>query len=307
MTTAKSAASVMRLWPIVAALRARLYPAAMGNTVVLTALAMIAFAANSVLCRLALGDEHIDAASFTAIRVVSGALLLAVIVIWRDRGRVERDADWRAALALFFYMVFFSFAYVSLGAGMGALILFGAVQLTMFAVALGRGESFSGVAWFGLAVAFAGLVYLVSPGITAPEPLGAVLMTVAGIAWGAYSLYGRSAADPTRATAWNFLLCVPLVIIVMGIFLNQLQLSFFGITLAITSGMVASGLGYVIWYAALPRLAATSAATVQLSVPVIAAIAGVLLLAEEPTMRLVLASIATLGGVALVLSQRSRA
>ncbi|MBT8098371.1 MAG: DMT family transporter [Gammaproteobacteria bacterium] len=279
----------------------------MGSTVVLTTMAMIAFAANSVLCRLALGGDHIDAASFTAIRVMSGALLLVVIVAYRERGRIQRDADWRAALALFSYMVFFSFAYVSLGAGIGALILFGAVQLTMFAVALGRGESFSGVAWFGLALAFAGLVYLVSPGITAPEPLGAVLMAIAGISWGAYSLFGRSAADPTRATAWNFLLSVPLVIVVMGVYLNQLQLSPYGISLAIASGMVASGLGYVIWYAALPRLAATSAATVQLSVPAIAAIAGVLLLAEEPTMRLVLASIATLGGVALVLSQRSKA
>lgn len=267
---------------------------------------MVAFAANSVLCRLALGDGHIDAASFTAIRVISGALLLAGFVIYRDRGRVTRDADWRAALALFSYMVFFSFAYLSLGAGTGALILFGAVQLTMFIVALRSGETFSPVAWLGLLVAFAGLIYLVLPGITAPEPLGALLMMIAGISWGAYSLLGRSAPDPTRATAWNFLLCVPLVIVVVGVFANQLQVSVYGVVLAIASGMAASGLGYVTWYAALQGLAATSAATVQLSVPVIAAIAGVLLLAEEPTLRLVIASITTLGGVALVLSQRMK-
>lgn len=297
---------MIRLWPIVATPRVRLYSAAMRNTVLLTALAMVAFAANSVLCRLALGDGHIDAASFTAIRVISGALLLAGFVIYRDRGRVTRDADWRAALALFSYMVFFSFAYLSLGAGTGALILFGAVQLTMFIVALRSGETFSPVAWLGLLVAFTGLIYLVLPGITAPEPLGALLMMIAGISWGAYSLLGRSAPDPTRATAWNFLLCVPLVIVVVGVFANQLQVSVYGVVLAIASGMAASGLGYVTWYAALQGLAATSAATVQLSVPVIAAIAGVLLLAEEPTLRLVIASITTLGGVALVLSQRMK-
>ena len=294
------------LWPIVAVPQARLYPDRMGNTVVLTALAMLAFAANSVLCRLALGDAHIDAASFTAIRVISGALLLVAIVIYRDRGRIQRDADWRAALALFSYMVFFSFAYLSLGAGIGALILFGAVQLTMFGVALGRGEAFSRIAWCGFIVAFAGLIYLVAPGITAPEPLGALMMAIAGISWGVYSLLGRGAADATRATAWNFLLCVPLVVVLAGIFAGQWQLSSYGVMLAIASGMLASGLGYVIWYAALRGLAASSAATVQLSVPVIAAIAGVLLLHEEPTLRLGLASIATLGGVALVLSQRSK-
>lgn len=296
----------MRLWPIVATLRVQLYAAAMRNTVVLTALAMLAFAANSVLCRLALGDGHIDAASFTAIRVIAGALMLAAIVVWREKGQVKRDADWRAALALFLYMVFFSFAYLSLGAGTGALILFAAVQLTMFTVALRTGEAFTAVAWLGLVIAFVGLVYLLSPGITAPEPLGAVLMVIAGISWGVYSLLGRAAPDPTRATAWNFLLCVPLVIAVVGVFAGQLQLSAYGVVLALGSGIAASGLGYVIWFAALQGLAATSAATVQLSVPVIAAIAGVLLLGEEPTLRLVIASIATLGGVALVLSQRMK-
>ena len=160
----------------------------MQKTLTLTALAMMAFAANSVLCRMALGDGHIDAASFTSLRVISGALALAAIVFFRSGGQVPRDADWRAALALFAYMVFFSFAYLSLGAGTGALVLFGTVQLTMFTVALKSGEHFSLMSWTGLAVAIAGLVYLLSPGVTAPDPLGAVLMVVAGVSWGIYSL-----------------------------------------------------------------------------------------------------------------------
>jgi len=271
----------------------------------LTFLAMLAFAANSVLCRLALGEEHIDAASFATVRVVSGALILAGVVLYREKGQVRRDADWRAALALFVYMAFFSFAYLSLGAGTGALILFGAVQLTMFIVALRSGEPFSPAAWLGLLIAVAGLVYLVSPGVTAPEPIGALLMAIAGIAWGVYSLLGRKAADPTRATAWNFLLSVPLVLLTSLIFMQQFHATPFGIALAIASGVVASGIGYVIWYAALRGLAATSAATVQLSVPVIAAIGGVLLLSEDLTLRLLVASAAMLGGVSIVLLQRA--
>jgi drug/metabolite transporter (DMT)-like permease len=279
--------------------------AAMRNTALLTSLAMIAFAANSVLCRLALGDGHMDAASFASVRVMSGALALTAIVLYRSAGPVPRDADWRAALALFVYMAFFSFAYLSLGAGTGALVLFGAVQLTMFIVALRSGEAFSAISWVGLSLAIAGLVYLVSPGVTAPDPRGAILMAVAGIAWGIYSLLGRQAADPTRATAWNFLLSVPLVAVTSLIFIDQLHVTSFGIALAVASGVLASGIGYVIWYAALRGLAATSAATVQLSVPVIAAIGGVALLSEDLTLRLLIASAATLGGVAIVLTQRT--
>ena len=276
----------------------------MRNTVLLTLLAIIAFAANSVLCRLALGAGHIDAASFASVRVISGAIALAAIVFYRSNGRIERDANWRSALALFIYMVFFSFAYLSLGAGIGALILFAAVQLTMFIVALRSGEIFSPLSWLGLVLAFGGLVYLVSPGVTAPEPVGAVLMTIAGIAWGVYSLLGRQVADPTRATAWNFLLSVPLVMITSLLFMQQFHATTTGVALAVISGVVASGIGYVIWYAALRGLATTSAATVQLSVPIIAAIGGVLLLAEGVTLRLGIASAATLGGVAIVLLQR---
>ncbi len=282
----------------------QLYCTDMRNTALLTSLAIIAFAANSVLCRLALGDGHMDAASFASVRVISGALALAIIVLYRSAGPVPRDADWRAAFALFVYMALFSFAYLSLGAGTGALVLFGAVQLTMFVVALRSGEAFNAISWAGLMLAIAGLVYLVSPGITAPDPIGAILMAVAGIAWGIYSLLGRRAADPTRATAWNFLLSVPLVVVTSLIFMDRSHATPFGLTLAAASGVVASGIGYVIWYAALRGLAATSAATVQLSVPVIAAIGGGILLSEDVTLRLLIASAATLGGVAIVLTQR---
>jgi len=275
------------------------------STFLLTALAMVAFAANSLLCRLALGGETIDAASFTSIRVISGALTLVLISYAQRRPPSRRNASWRSALALFAYMIFFSFAYISLGAAAGALILFGAVQLTMFAVALSAGERMPALGWFGLAIAFAGLVYLVSPGLSAPDPLGAALMAIAGIAWGVYSLLGRGASDPLAATTMNFILCAPLVLVVSIAMHTNVHLSTAGIGYAVASGALASGCGYVIWYAALRGLTAGKAATVQLSAPVIAAIGAVILLSETITLRLVLASLATLGGVALVLAQRS--
>lgn len=275
------------------------------NTIALTAAAMAAFAANSVLCRLALGASLIDAASFATIRTVSGAVILGIILTLRP-GKVRAKPDWRSIVTLYLYMVFFAFAYLSLSAGTGALVLFGAVQLTMFIVALRSGEHFSPISWAGLVLAIGGLVYLVSPGVTAPDPLGAALMAVAGIAWGFYSLVGRSAGDPVEATAYNFIFSVPLVVITSLVFLGDFQLSPTGAAYAVASGAIASGIGYVIWYAALRGLTATSAATVQLSVPVIAAIGGVLLMSEDVTLRLVVASLATLGGVALVLTQRNR-
>ncbi|WP_405233155.1 DMT family transporter [Lentisalinibacter salinarum] len=276
------------------------------TTVALTAVAMIAFAANSILCRMALGPGLIDPASFASVRVASGAAMLALIVAprWRRHGRAP--GSWRAAAMLFGYMVCFSFAYVTLGAATGALILFGAVQLTMFVAALRAGERFPPVSWAGLALAIGGLVYLVSPGVTAPAVDGAVLMIIAGIAWGVYSLLGRGGGDPLVATANNFLYCLPLVLLVSLAFVGRWHGTAAGFLLAIASGAVASGLGYVIWYAALKGLTATRAATVQLSVPVIAAFGGVMLLAEAVTPRLVIASAATLGGVAIVLLQRSR-
>ena len=266
---------------------------------------MLAFAANSLLCRLALRQELIDPASFATVRVISGAVLLSLIVLPRWRARGRSSADWRSATLLFTYMAFFSFAYLSLSAGTGALILFGAVQLTMFIVALRGGVQFPLLSWAGLTLAMLGLVYLVSPGVTAPDLLGAVLMAIAGIAWGFYSLLGRGAADPLEATANNFIYSVPLVIIVSLLFIGDFHGSSSGLALAAASGAIASGLGYVIWYTALRGLTATGAATVQLSVPVIAAFGGVLLLSEQITLRLLLASTATLGGVAIVLSQRA--
>jgi drug/metabolite transporter (DMT)-like permease len=267
---------------------------------------MVAFAANSLLCRLALGEGLIDAASFTTVRMVSGALTLVLFVLprWRKSGRAP--ANWRSVTPLFAYMACFSFAYLSLSAGTGALLLFGAVQLTMFVAALRAGEHFAGASWLGLALAVSGLVYLVAPGVTAPDPAGAVLMGLAGAAWGLYSLLGRTVRDPLDATAGNFLLAVPLVLALSLLFLDDLHISPDGLLLAVLSGAVASGLGYVAWFAALRGLTAGRAATVQLSVPVIAAAGGVMLLAEPLTLRLLLSASATLGGIAIVLAQKTR-
>ncbi len=275
------------------------------RTVLLTAVAMLAFAANSLLCRLALGAGSIDAASFTSVRIISGATALGLIMAMLRRGGGRPSADWRAVVALFAYMAFFSFAYLSLSAGTGALILFGAVQLTMFIFALRAGEHFTLLSWGGLSLAIAGLIYLVSPGVTAPDAFGAVLMAIAGIAWGFYSLLGRGAADPLVASAGNFIYSVPLAVIVSLFFWRDFSVSSTGLALAIASGALASGCGYVVWYAALSGLTATRAATVQLSVPVIAAFCGVVLLSEQVTPRLLIASAVTLGGVAIVLSQRA--
>jgi len=266
---------------------------------------MVAFAANSLLCRMALGQELIDPASFTTIRVLSGAATLGLLLALRRGDYTRTEFDWRAVVSLFGYMIFFSFAYLSLGAATGALILFGSVQLTMFLFALRAGEHFSLVSWAGLGIAIVGLVYLVSPGVTAPDVLGAALMTVAGICWGVYSLRGRQIADPLQSTAKSFLFSVPLVVVVSLFFLRDFDSSPEGLGLAIASGAVASGLGYAIWYAALSGLTATRAAIVQLSVPVIAAFGGILILSEEVTVRLLVASTATLCGVVIVLAQRA--
>lgn len=204
-------------------------------------------------------------------------------------------------------MICFSLAYLSLAAGTGALILFGAVQITMIINALRSGERFPAAAWFGLMLAVGGLVYLVLPGVTSPDPVGAVLMATAGIAWGFYSLFGRTATNPMQSTAYNFIYSVPLALLVNALLWRDIHLTPTGVGLAIASGVLASGLGYYIWYLALRNLAAIQAATVQLSVPVIAAIGGVILIAEPVTPRLVAASIATLGGIAIVLKRRRAA
>ena len=275
------------------------------RTIVLTATAMIAFAANSLLCRMALGQDLIDPWSFTSIRIIAGAATLGLIV--SIRGNTKKvTANWPGVAALFCYMVFFSFAYLSLSAGTGALLLFGAVQLTMFAVAIRRGERFSWLSWIGLCAAFAGLVYLVAPGVTAPDPAGAVLMATAGVAWGAYSLIGQKSSEPLLGTMSNFLYCVPFAVGLSALFISSAEISARGALLATVSGALASGLGYTVWYAALPRLSAGRAATVQLSVPLVAALGGVLLLSEHITFRLVVASSLTIGGIWMVLAQRSR-
>ena len=256
---------------------------------------------------MALGAGLIDAASFATIRVVAGALVLALIALprWRARGREKPDLI--AVTTLFLYMVFFSFAYLSLAAGTGALILFGAVQLTMLTAALHGGEQLPWPSWVGLMLAVLGLVYLVWPGLAAPDPQGAVFMTVAGIAWGIYSLRGRLTTDALAATANSFIYSVPLVVAVSLFALGDVQASPRGVSLAVASGAVTSALGYVVWFAALGGLTATRAATVQLSVPIIAAFGGVVLLSEDVTVRLLIASTATLGGIWLVLAQRAKA
>ena len=275
------------------------------RTVILTITAMFAFAANSLLCRMALGQDLIDAGSFTSIRIISGAITLLLIA--SIRGHTKKiTANWPGVAALFCYMAFFSFAYLSLSAGTGALLLFGSVQLTMFVSAIRHGERFSLLSWAGLGAAFAGLVYLVAPGVTAPDPFGAALMATAGVAWGIYSLIGRRSGQPLLDTTANFVYSVPFTIALSALFIAGANVSMPGAMLAVTSGALASGLGYAIWYAALNGLTAGRAATVQLSVPVIAALGGVLLLSEQITIRLAVATGLTIGGIWIVLAQRSR-
>ncbi|HEY8877265.1 MAG TPA: DMT family transporter [Roseateles sp.] len=276
------------------------------RTLLLTALAMLAFAANSLLCRLALQQPLIDPASFGSVRLISGALTLSLIVRLQLGPGAPGRADWLAAAMLFAYVACFSFAYLTLSAGTGALILFGAVQVTMIGAGLRAGESFRPMAWVGLLLAVGGLVYLVSPGLSAPPLGGALLMAVAGMAWGAYSLRGRGVPDPLLATARNFLRATPFALGLSLLTLAGAHASATGVGLAILSGALTSGVGYVVWYAALKGLSAMRAATVQLSVPPIAAFGGALWMAEAITPRLAFASAAILGGIALVLSQRGR-
>jgi drug/metabolite transporter (DMT)-like permease len=276
----------------------------------LTVLALLAFAGNSLLCRAALRDTAIDPASFTLLRLVSGALMLALLVGVRRPAQL-RAGSWTSAAALFAYAIAFSYAYIGLSAGTGALILFGAVQASMIGWALLRGERFGVVQILGFVLAVSGLVGLLLPGLSAPPLAAALLMLVAGMAWGVYSLRGRGAGDPTAITAGNFLRAVPMAVAASAFALvlapAAVQIDVPGSLYAIASGALTSGLGYAIWYRVLPQLRASNAATVQLSVPVVTAVAGVLLLNEPLGLRLVLASIAVLGGVALVVLWPRRA
>lgn len=277
-----------------------------GRTLLITAFALLMFAANSVLCRMALGAGTVDAASFSSIRLASGAAMLLLIVLSRDRGKIDRGGDWSSAFWLFLYAVPFSFAYLGLTAGTGALILFGSVQTTMLLLAWRSGERPSRAQWTGLLIALGGLVYLVSPGLSAPPAWNAAWMAVAGASWGIYTLRGRNGGDALLRTTGNFVRAVPMVTVVSAVTWSQANITATGAVLAVISGSLASALGYVAWYMALKHLTATKASTLQLSVPVIAALGGAVLLAESLTLRLVLASTLVLGGVALTLIKRQR-
>lgn len=275
------------------------------KTILLTVLALTAFAANSVFCRMALGGQTIDAAGFTIIRLVSGALTLGLILLFVRRGNVTASrGSWSAGLMLFAYAVAFSYAYITLDTGTGALILFGSVQITMIAISLFRGNRLHLSEWTGVSVAFGGFIYLVLPGVSAPSASGFALMTLSGIAWGIYTLIGRGSASPLSDTTYNFLRTLPLAAALMLITMSQIELSGPGVVLAMLSGAIASGMGYSIWYLALPALSATQAAVVQLSVPVIAALGGVLFMAETVSSRLMISSVFILGGILLVVLGR---
>lgn len=275
--------------------------------ILLVTVAMLAFAGNSLLCRVALRQAGMDAAGFTTIRLASGAAVLGLLAHARggggEPGRKGRG-DWPSACALFAYAAGFSFAYVNLSVGTGALLLFGAVQATMIAHGLWTGERLRAVQSAGLVLALSGLVGLLLPGLSAPPLPGSLLMLGAGAAWGVYSLRGKGAGDPVQVTAGNFLRTLPFAVVLGMLALGQAAPSALGVGCAVASGALASGVGYAIWYAALPFLKTTHAATVQLGVPVLAASGGVFLLDEPVSWRLVLASAAVLGGIALVVLER---
>ena len=275
------------------------------RVLLLTTLAMLAFAGNSVLCRLALKHTGIDPATFTSVRLASGALVLWLLVRVRD-GRTARAGNWPSALALFAYAAAFSWAYVSLPTAAGALLLFGAVQATMIGYGLWQGERLAARQTLGLLAACAGLLALMLPGLSAPPFSGALLMMAAGVAWGVYSLRGKGGGDATQTTSGNFQRAALLTVVLSALTLPQARLDSAGLVYAVVSGAITSGLGYAVWYTAVRGLPATSAATVQLSVPVIAALGGALFLHEPLTLRLITTSLAILGGVALVtLGRRS--
>ena len=271
-----------------------------------TAFALVAFAFNSILCRMALRTGEADAAGFTGVRLVSGAVALILISYFFSESKSLKRGNWVSAFFLFAYAVAFSFAYIGLTAAAGALILFGSVQFTMVAVALFRGERPGGLEWLGLVIALGGLVYLVFPGLSSPPLIASLLMAGAGIAWGFYTLRGKGSSDPLADTTGNFVRSVPMVVLATVPFFAQINLSARGIVLAILSGAIASGVGYTVWYAALKHHTATRAAVLQLSVPVIAAFGGVMLLSEVMSTRLLIAAALILGGIAMTILGRGR-
>jgi drug/metabolite transporter (DMT)-like permease len=280
------------------------------KTAALTLLALVAFASNSLLTRLALGTHQIDAAGFTAIRLGAGAVMLVALVVGQTRSwSAMKGSSAAGPLALFAYAAPFSFAYLRIGAAVGALVLFGVVQLTMIGYGIARGERPSAMMWLGLVLAAAGLALLTVPSVTRPDPLGVLLMAIAGVAWAVYTLVGRGTPDPLAANARSFLWSAPLAIALVVLVIamrGDAPRSGRGIVLALVSGAVTSGLGYAIWYRALPSLTVTQAAVAQLSVPVIAALGAVAVLGEAVSSRLVVAGAMVLSGVGLVLSARAR-
>lgn len=277
------------------------------TVLVLTSFTLVAFAANSLFCRMALGEQLIDPISFTTLRLGSGALALILISRFVEKSKTSRESlgSWVSGFSLFAYAIAFSLAYISLNTGMGALILFGSVQVTMIGAALKSGEKLGAVQWIGLAAAISGLLYLVMSGISAPEPIGALLMCVAGIAWGVYSIRGKGVSAPVTKTAGNFTRSAPMAIIASVIGHSAIHMEPFGIMLALISGILTSGLGYVLWYKALRGLTITQSSVVQLLVPVLAAFGGVAFLSEKISARLIVASALILGGVSLVVIKRS--
>lgn len=267
-----------------------------------TSFALVAFAFNSILCRMALRPGEADAAGFTVVRLVSGAITLAVLAyIFGKTRNVLQTGQWPSAFFLFAYAICFSFAYLGLAAGTGALILFGSVQLTMIAAALIKGERPGVLEWLGLAVAAGGLVYLVLPGLASPPLPSSLLMAAAGVAWGFYTLRGRGSSNPLAETAGNFARAVPMVVLIGIPYVYQMHMTTRGLALAALSGAVASGIGYTVWYAALKHLTSTRAAVLQLLVPVIAAAGGVAFLAETATTRLYVAGAMILGGIGMTI------
>ncbi|MEM1155418.1 MAG: DMT family transporter [Pseudomonadota bacterium] len=277
------------------------------KTVLYTALALLAFAGNSVLCRHALSDGSIDAASFTVARMLSGIVVLALLLMMtRSASAKKAKGSWKAAGFLFLYAAAFSYAFLSLDTGTGALILFGTVQITMILTGLAQGNKLLGLEWFGVLVAFSGFVYLVLPHLTTPSIKGFILMAIAGISWAFYTLNGMKSENPLSDTSYNFLRTLPLVLILLALTVQTADLSSKGLVLAVVSGGVTSGIGYAIWYRALPGLSTLQAGILQLLVPVIAAAGGVAFTNEVISLHLLTSSLLIIGGILAVILSRTK-
>ncbi|XQW85293.1 DMT family transporter [Thalassotalea piscium] len=267
-----------------------------------TFVALVTFAANSVICRLALGGGSIDAASYTMIRLLAGVIALLILVKLGKKGKPHaKKGSWLGGITLFLYACTLSYAYISLDTATGALILFGAVQLSILLFSYFRGDKFHLLEWLGIIIAFVGFVYLVFPLMSQPSMIGAVLMVVSGASWGMYTLVGQGSKRPLIDTCYNFVRTIPFVLILCLLTYDQLEFTNQGVLLAILSGAITSGVGYAIWYLVLPSLATTQAAVLQLTVPIIAALGGVIFVSEPITLRLFISSVFVLGGIALVI------